>query len=116
MLSFAFCFLSSDDDDPKRDAAAAPLLDTLTTAKAPAQEDAMVVKSPEAPAKKGTPAHASKRPKRVVTMTTSLEAHRPTTSSDNVSFSSCVLLFLFFDLFFILLPSADINAEVPLSW
>jgi hypothetical protein len=90
MLSFAFCFLPSDDDDPKRDAAAAPLLDTLTIAKAPAQEDAMVVKSPEAPAKKGTPARASKRPKRVVTMTTSLEAHQPTTSSDNMSFASCV--------------------------
>jgi hypothetical protein len=50
----------------------------------------MVIKSPEAPAKRDTPACASKRPKRVVTMTTSLEAHRPTASSDNVSFASCV--------------------------
>jgi hypothetical protein len=96
MLSFAFCFLPSDDDDPKRDAAAAPLLDTLTFAKVPAQDDAMVIKSPEGPAKKGTPACASKHPKRVVTMTTSLEAHRPTMSSDNVSFASCVsTLFVF---------------------
>jgi hypothetical protein len=88
MLSFALCFLPSDDDDPKRDVVAAPLLDTLTVAKAPIQEDAMVIKSLEAPAKKGTPARASKHPKRVVTMTTSLEANRPTTSSDNVNFVS----------------------------
>jgi hypothetical protein len=76
----------------------------------------MVIKSPEAPIKKGAPTRASKRPKRVVSTTTSLEAHRPTTSSDNVSSASCARLFLLFDLFFILLPSADINAEVPLSW
>jgi hypothetical protein len=34
------------------------------------------------------PIPASKRPKRVATMTTSLEAHWSTTSSDNVSFVS----------------------------
>jgi hypothetical protein len=49
MLSFAFCSLLSGDDDPKRDAAAAPLLDTLTITKVPSQEEAMVVKSPEVP-------------------------------------------------------------------
>jgi hypothetical protein len=49
MLSFAFCFLLSDNDDPKRDATAVPLLDTLTITKAPSQEDTMVVKSLEAP-------------------------------------------------------------------
>jgi hypothetical protein len=88
MLSFAFCFLSSDDDDPKRDAAAAPLLDTLTIAKAPAQEDAMVVKSPEAPAKKGTPTRASKHLKKAVAVGSSLEAHQPVASSDDVSIAS----------------------------
>jgi hypothetical protein len=81
-------------------------------------EEAVVAKSPPPLSKKITPAPAptSKRPKRVATMTTSLEAHWPTTSSDNVSFASCVRLFLFFDLFFILLHSAGVNAEVPLSW
>jgi hypothetical protein len=75
MLGFAFCSLLSDDDDPKRDTAAAPLLDTLIVTKAPSQEDAMVVKSPEAPAKKGTPARASKHLKKAVAVGTSLEAH-----------------------------------------
>jgi hypothetical protein len=54
MLSFAFYSFLSDDDDPKRDAAAAPLLDTLIITKAPSQADAMVVKSPKAPPKKST--------------------------------------------------------------
>jgi hypothetical protein len=50
----------------------------------------VVAKSPPPLPKKITAAliPASKRPKRVATMTTSLEAHRPTTSSDNVSFIS----------------------------
>jgi hypothetical protein len=50
----------------------------------------VVVKSPPPVLKKITaaPIPASKRPKRVTTMTTSLEAHRSTTSSDNVSFVS----------------------------
>jgi hypothetical protein len=49
MLSFSFCSLLSDDDDPKRDAAATPLLDTLIITKVPSQEEAMVVKSSEVP-------------------------------------------------------------------
>jgi hypothetical protein len=61
---FAFGSLPSDDDDPKRDATTAPLLDTLAIAKAPSQEAAMVVKSPEAPTNKGTPARASKHLKK----------------------------------------------------
>jgi hypothetical protein len=93
MLGFAFCSLLSDDDDPKRDAVAAPHLDTLTVTKAPSQEDAMVVKSPEAPAKKGTPAHASKRLKKAVAVGTSLKAHRPVASSNDVSIASCSRFF-----------------------
>jgi hypothetical protein len=93
MLSFAYYSFLSDDDDPKRDATAAPLLDTLTITKAPSQEDAMVVKSPEAPAKKGTPTRASKRLKKAVAVGTSLEAHRPVASSDDVSIASCSRFF-----------------------
>jgi hypothetical protein len=54
------------------------------------QEKAVVAKSPPPLPKKITPAPAPvfKCPKRVATTTTSLEAHRPTTSSDNVSFAS----------------------------
>jgi hypothetical protein len=90
MLSFSFCSLLSDDDDPKRDAAAAPLLDTLTVTKAPSQEEAMVVKSPEVPPKKSTSARASKCLKRAVAVGTSLEAHRPMASSDDVSIDSFI--------------------------
>jgi hypothetical protein len=93
MQSFAFCFLPSDDDDPKRDAATAPLLDTLTVAETPSQEAATVVKSPEAPAKKGTPARASRRLKKAAAGA-SLDTHRPVASPDDVSIVSYGRLFL----------------------
>jgi hypothetical protein len=90
---FAFCSLSSDDKDPKRDAATAPLLDTLAVSKVRSQEAAMVVKSPEAPAKKGTPARASKRLKKAMAAGASLDTHRPVASPDDVSIASYGLLF-----------------------
>jgi hypothetical protein len=46
-------------------------LDILTITKMPSQEAAVVVKSPEAPAKKGTPARASKHLKKVAAVGTS---------------------------------------------
>jgi hypothetical protein len=97
---FAFGSLSSDDEDPKRDAATAPLLDTLAASKAPSQEAAMVVKSPEAPAKKGTPAHASKHLKKATAAGASLDTHRPVGSPDDVSTASYGLLFLLLEFFF----------------
>jgi hypothetical protein len=78
----------SDDDDPKRDAVAAPLLDTLIITKAPFQEEAMVVKSPEVPPKKSTLVRASNRLKKMVAVGTSLEAHQPAASSNDVSIAS----------------------------
>jgi hypothetical protein len=86
MLSFS---LLSEDDAPKKDAAAAPLFDTLTISKEPSQEEAMVVKSSEVPPKKSTHVCASKRLKRAGTMSTSLEVYRPAASLDNVSSASC---------------------------
>jgi hypothetical protein len=59
------CFLLSDDDNPKKDAVAAPLFDASTTPKGHPQERAAVVKSSAVPPKKSTPAPASKRLKRV---------------------------------------------------
>jgi hypothetical protein len=94
---FAFCSLLSDDDDPKRDVATAPLLDTLTVTKMPSQEAAIIVKSQEAPAKKGTPARASKRLKKEAAMGTSLETHRPVASPDDVSIASYSRLFYCLD-------------------
>jgi hypothetical protein len=89
---FAFGSLSSDDKDPKRDAATAPLLDTLAASKVPSQEAAMVVKSLEAPAKKGNPARASKHLKKATAAGTSLDTHQPV-CSDDVSTTSYGLLF-----------------------
>jgi hypothetical protein len=111
--------LLSDDDMPKKDAAASCLFGFSTTARGHPQEKAVVAKLPPPLPKKISPAPApvSKLPKRVATLTASLEAHRPTTSSKNVSLASCARLSLFFlCIFFILLPSAGVNAEVPLSW
>jgi hypothetical protein len=94
MLSFAFGSLHSDDDDPKRGAVAAPLLDTLIITKAPSQEEAVVVKSPEVLPKKSTPARASKRLKKAVAVGACLEAHRPAASSDDVSIAYCSRFFI----------------------
>jgi hypothetical protein len=91
---FAFGFLSSDHEDPKKDAATAPLLDTLASSEVPSQEATMVVRSPEAPVKKGTPARASKRLKKATTAGTTLDTHRPVGSPDDVSTASYGLLFL----------------------
>jgi hypothetical protein len=90
-LSLPFCFADSkfvllrDDDAPKKDAAAAPLLDALTSSKELPQEETVVTKSLTIPPTKGTPPHASKRLKKATAVSTSLEAHQPATPSKNVS-------------------------------
>jgi hypothetical protein len=48
-----------------------------------------VVKSPEAPVKKGNP-RASKRMKKAAVASTSLDTHRPVVSADDVSTAFCV--------------------------
>jgi hypothetical protein len=88
------CFLLRDDDDPKKDAAAAPLLDALTISKEPSQEEMVVVKSSTVPPTKSIPTHASKHLKKAVIVSTSLEAHRPAASSDDVSIASCTQFFI----------------------
>jgi hypothetical protein len=106
---------SSDDEDPKRDAATAPLLDTFAATKVPSQEAAMVVKSPEAPAKKGTPARASKRLKKAMIAGASLDTHRPVGSPDDVRTDSYGLLFLLLKFFFLCLLLSDSDEKIPLS-
>jgi hypothetical protein len=82
-------FLLSDDDDPKRDTAAAPLFDALTVSKEPSQEETMVVTSSTVSPTKSTPARSSKHLRKAATVNTSLEVHRPAASSDNMSSASC---------------------------
>jgi hypothetical protein len=69
-LSLSFCFAVNkfaplrDDDAPKKDAAAAPILDALTSSKELPQEETVVTKSLTVPPAKGTPPCASKRLKK----------------------------------------------------
>jgi hypothetical protein len=86
-------FLLRDDDKPKKDAAAAPLLDPLTISKESSWEETVVVKPLIVPPTKSTPTHAFKHLKKTVVVGTSLEAHRPTASSDDVSIASCSRFF-----------------------
>jgi hypothetical protein len=102
MQSFLlFCFLSSDEEDPKRDAAIASLANTAAANDPPSQEAATIMKSPEAPVKKGTSSRSSKRLKKAPAASISLDTHRLVGSADDVSTASCGLLFLLLDLFFL---------------
>jgi hypothetical protein len=62
-----------------------------------------VVKSPEAPVKKGN-SRASKHLKKVVVAGTSLDTHRPMVSADDVSITSYDLLCLLLELPYSCLP------------
>jgi hypothetical protein len=73
---FAFCSLFSDNENPKRDAATASLVDTPAANEPPSQEAAMVVRSLEAPVKKAN-SRASKHLKKVTVASTSLDTYRP---------------------------------------
>jgi hypothetical protein len=74
----------------------------------------MVVKSPEAPVKKGTSSCASKRLKKAMAASTSLDTHRPVGSPDDVSIASCGLLFLLLDFFVTYLPLIDSDEKIRL--
>jgi hypothetical protein len=75
----------------------------------------MVAKPSVVLPKKNITAPPSKRLKRAAAVTTSLEVHQPSASSDNVSNSYCTRLFCSWP-FLIQLFSIDFDAEVPLSW
>jgi hypothetical protein len=93
----------SDNENLKRDAATTSLIDTPVANEPPSQEAAMVVKLPEAPVKKAN-SRASKHLKKANVPSTSLDTHRPVGSADDVSTTSCGLLFLLLGLFFSCLP------------
>jgi hypothetical protein len=77
-------FLFSDNENPKKDAATAPIVDAPAVDEPPSQEAAVVPKSPEAAVKKAD-SHASKCLKKALVASTSLDAHRPMSSADDVS-------------------------------
>jgi hypothetical protein len=93
----AFCFLCSDNEDPKRDAAIAPSAETMAADEPSLHEVDPVVKSPKAPKapiKKVVATRGSKRLKKLIDAGASLEAHRSTSSSDDVRVDSGIFAFV----------------------
>jgi hypothetical protein len=98
-----FCFLFSDEEEPKR-FAATPATDTPAIDEPPSQEADPVVKSlktPRAPVKKVVVTRGKKRTQKSTDAGASLEAHQSTSSFDDVrvdtgmlSFVSCVIFIL----------------------
>jgi hypothetical protein len=77
----------SDEEDPKRFAAAAPTIDTPVVDEPPLQEVGPAAKSSKAsrkPIKKAVAIRSSSRVKQSSDAGASLEAHQSTSSSDNV--------------------------------
>jgi hypothetical protein len=88
----------SDEENPKRFAAAAPATDTPAIDKPPSQEVDPAVKSPKAPrapVKKIVATRGSKRLKKSMDAGASLEAHRFTSSSDNVRVDTGIFASIF---------------------
>jgi hypothetical protein len=100
---FAFCLLCSDNKNPKKGTTTASAVDMPASIELPSQEAGVVVKSPEAPVKKGNSC-ASKRLKKVAMASTSLDTHRPMVFVDDVSITSCDLLCLLLELPYSCLP------------
>jgi hypothetical protein len=95
--SLAFRFLRSDNEDPKRDAATTPSAETMAAEEPSLQEVDPVVKSPKAqkvPVKKVVATRGSKRLKKSTDAGASLEAHRSTSSSDDVRVDPSIFPFV----------------------
>jgi hypothetical protein len=110
---FAFYSFCSDNKKLKGKTGTAPIVDTPAYNKPPSPEAGVVVKSREAPAKKGN-SRASKRLKKAAVISTSLDTHRPVTSGDDVSTSPCSLFFELFGFFCSYFPFIDFDEEVHL--
>jgi hypothetical protein len=105
-MTLSFAPFLSDEENPKRFAATAPATNTLAIDEPPSQEVDPAVKSPKAlrvPVKKIVAVRSSKRVKKSSDAGASLEAHRSTSSSDDVRkytgiFASifCVLILTYY--------------------
>jgi hypothetical protein len=89
---------------------------TLAANEPPSQEVVVVVKSPEAPVKKGTSSRASKHLKKATVVSASLDTHRPVGSPDDVSTALYGLLFLLHEFFFSCLPLIDSDEKKLFLW
>jgi hypothetical protein len=80
----AFCFLHSDNENPKKDAATTPSVEATAADEPSLQEAAPVAKSPKAPVKKVASTRGSKTLKKSTYAGASIDTHRSTSSSDDV--------------------------------
>jgi hypothetical protein len=90
------CFSFSDDDKPKKTTIVVLPLTTSTAPVGVSQEDTVVENPSHDILEKIVGASPTKRRKRMThSMSVSLEAHQPLSSSDNVSITFCILIFCF---------------------
>jgi hypothetical protein len=88
------CSFRSDNENPKKDATTVPIVDAPAIDEPHSQEADVVPKSPEAVVKKAA-SHASKRLKKASAASSSLDAHRPTSSDDDVSTTFLLVAYSF---------------------
>jgi hypothetical protein len=104
----------SDDEEPKRDAVAAPSTQDVITDEPPVQETELAMQVPRATrasTKKITASRSTKRSKKSQEAEVSLEAHEPTGSPDNVS--GCTVLIFLAPSIYLCVPSlAGIDEEI----
>jgi hypothetical protein len=97
-MALSFVPFLSDEENPKRFAATAPTTDAPAIDDPPSQEVDPAVKSPNAPrvpVKKIVDVRSSKRVKKSSDAGASLEAHRPTSSSEDVCVNTRIFTFIF---------------------
>jgi hypothetical protein len=121
ILSFSLIsnnFLFSDDDKPKKATAVVPPSATSTASKGRSHEETMVDKPSHDLQEKLVGTQPLKRQKKMMrTVTVSLEAHRPSSSSDHVSTTFCILFFYLRTLVFLYsCCSVAFDVEVSISW
>jgi hypothetical protein len=97
-VTLSVALFLSDEENPKKFAAAAPITDTPVVDEPPSQEVDPVVKSskaPRKPVKKVVAVRSSKRMKKSSDTGASLEAHQSTSSFDDIRVCTGMLTFTF---------------------
>jgi hypothetical protein len=90
----AFCFLHSDNENPKKDAVLTPSVEATATDEPSLQEASPVAKSPRDPMKKVVSTRGSKHLKKSIDTGASLDTHQPTSSSDDVRIDPGIFAFV----------------------
>jgi hypothetical protein len=97
-VTLSVALFLSDEEDPKRFADAAPIIDTPVVDEPPPQEVGPAVKPLKAsnkPIKKVVAVHSSSRVKKSSDVGASLQAHQSTSSFDDVCENTGIFTFVF---------------------